>query len=124
RRHPPPRRPRRPRRAPPRPPMAGQPPIDPDGKRELGWRPDGAGLSYLQLEAAKKDEKDPRKDRVMLWLPPFGKDDTKVVYETPNRISGLQYSADCRWIFLTQMVDRQRQLAAGGPTGPDDAYWI
>jgi len=28
-------------------------PVDPDGKRELSWRPDGQGLSYLQLEPAK-----------------------------------------------------------------------
>ena len=82
----------------------GGPQVDPNGKRDLAWRPDGAGLSYLQLEpepgpakgdakspakgepkapAAKTPEpKDPpRKDRVMLWTAPFGKDDAKVVYE-------------------------------------------
>src|SRR5262249_50684999 len=30
------------------PPRPFQPAVDPDGKRELGWRPDGVGLSYLQ----------------------------------------------------------------------------
>ena len=61
-------------------------------------------MSYLQLEPAKTDPKSPtpkapaakapdaketpRKDRVMQWLPPFGKDDAKIVYETPNRITG------------------------------------
>ena len=39
------------------------PPFDPDGKRDLTWRPDGAGLSYLQLEPAKKDESADRKHR-------------------------------------------------------------
>ena len=32
-------------------------PFDPDGKREVVWRPDGKGLSYLQLEPAAKSEK-------------------------------------------------------------------
>ncbi len=30
---------------------------DPDGKRDLGWRPDGVGMSYLQLEPAPKEKK-------------------------------------------------------------------
>ena len=60
-------------------------------------RPDGNGLSYLQLEPAK-DAKDPRKDRVLLWLPPFGKDDVKVVYETASRIGSVQYSEDCQFL--------------------------
>ena len=46
----------------------------------------------------------------MQWLPPFGKDDGKVVYETPNRITGVQYSEDCRWLFITQTVDGQREI--------------
>jgi dipeptidyl aminopeptidase/acylaminoacyl peptidase len=91
----------------------GGPPVDPDAKRDLGWRPDGAGISFLQLEPAKTmDDKTPRKDRVLQWLPPFGKDDVKVVYETPNRIASLQYSEDCQMLFLAQMVDNQRQIVA------------
>jgi dipeptidyl aminopeptidase/acylaminoacyl peptidase len=90
-----------------------QPPEDPEGKRDLGFRPDGMGMSYLQMEPADpKDEKAPRKDRVMQWLPPYGKSDVKAVYETPNRITGLQYSDDCKMLFLTQMVDNQRQISA------------
>ena len=42
----------------------------------------------------------------MQWLPPFGKDDAKVVYETPNRITGVQYSEDCR-MALRHADDRQ-----------------
>ena len=73
--------------------MSRPAPFDPDGKRELTWRPDGNGMSFLQLEPARKEEKKVekkddakvvRKDRVMQWLPPFGKDDVKVVYESPN----------------------------------------
>ncbi len=141
------------------PPRAFQP-VDPEGKRDLGWRPDGAGLSYLQLEPAKakddnakddkakddkardktqdeqfkgkgkgkdvqtKDDQVPRNDRVMLWMPPFGKDDVKVVYETPHRIATLQYSDDCRMLFLTQTVDNQRQIVAVDLADPKTTYVI
>ena len=54
----------------------------------------------------------PRKDRVMQWLPPFGKDDAKLVYETPNRIASLQYSENGKMLFLTQTVDGQQQISA------------
>jgi dipeptidyl aminopeptidase/acylaminoacyl peptidase len=91
----------------------GGPPVDPDAKRSITWRPDGAGMSYLQLEPAKtKDPKEVRKDRVLQWLPPFGKDDVKVVFETADRITSLQYSDDCQMLFLTQTIESQRQISA------------
>jgi dipeptidyl aminopeptidase/acylaminoacyl peptidase len=128
-------------------------PFDPDAKRDIAWRPDGAGLSFLQMEPAKKDAKDAkdskaapdakeqdakggkaakdaktatetRKDRVILWVSPFGKDDTKVVYETPNRITSAQYSADGKWMFLTQTVDAQRQITAIDMNDPKTTYTV
>ena len=33
-------------------PRGPRPPADPNGKRDIVWRPGGAGLSYLQLEPA------------------------------------------------------------------------
>ena len=86
-------------------------PVDPNAKRDIGWRPDGVGMSFLQLEPAKPDSQAARKDRVMQWLPPFGKNDEKVVYETPNRITGLQYSDNCKMLFLTQTVDGSSKSA-------------
>jgi dipeptidyl aminopeptidase/acylaminoacyl peptidase len=105
-------------------PPRGQQPIDPDAKRDIAWRPDGAGLSFLQLEPAKKDAKEPRKDQVLQWLPPFGKDDVKVVYATPHRISSLQYSDDCQVLFLTQTIDTQRQISAVDLRDPKTTYVI
>lgn len=100
-------------------------PIDPDGKRDLNWRPDGAGLSYLQLAPADpKDDKLPRKDRVMLWVAPFGKADAKVVYETPNRVTAASYSEDARWLFLTQTVENQRTITAVDLKDPKTAHVI
>lgn len=108
-------------------------PADPEGRRDLSWRPDGKGMSFLQQEPVKKDEKAKdakgdekavRKDRVMQWLPPFGKDDAKVVYESPNRITAVQYSDDCRWMFLVQTVDGQRQVTAIDMNDPKSTYVI
>jgi dipeptidyl aminopeptidase/acylaminoacyl peptidase len=113
-------------------------PFDPDAKRDVSWRPDGKGVSFLQFEPAKKEEKkdvkeEPlkkddtkavRKDRVMQWLPPFGKDDVKVVYESATRITGVQYSADCRWIFFSQLVDGQRQVSGIDLDDPKTVYVI
>ena len=58
----------------------------------------------------------------MQWLPPFGKDDAKVVYESPNRITGVQYSEDCQWMFVTQTVDSQRQITAIDLEDPKKTY--
>jgi dipeptidyl aminopeptidase/acylaminoacyl peptidase len=99
----------------------GGQPADPDARREIGWRPDGAGLTCLQLEPAKKEDKEPRKDRVLQLLPPYGKDDVKVLYETARRILSHQFSEDGKLLFLTQMVDNQRQISAidlGDPNKP------
>jgi dipeptidyl aminopeptidase/acylaminoacyl peptidase len=107
-------------------------PVDPDGKRDLSWRPDGVGMSFLQLEPAKsataqaeKGTKEaPRKDRVMQWLPPYGKDDVKTIYETPHRISDLKHSDDGRMLFLTQTAESQRQIVAVDLADPKTTYVI
>ena len=88
-------------------------PIDPNGRRDLTWRPDGKGMTYLQLEPENKDKKEEaRKDRVMQWTTPFGKDDAKVVFESPTRITGVQWSDDCRWLFVVQTLEGQRTITA------------
>lgn len=129
------------------PPMAGpRETIDPDAKRSFSWRPDGKGLTFLQPEPVKKEEakkennKDEpakndepkkempkpaaRKDRVMLWQPPFGKDDAKVVYESPNRIQAAQFSEDCRWLFVTQTVDGQSQITGIDTADPNAPAYV
>ena len=107
-----------------------------DDKRAIAWRPDGAGLSFLQVAPQEKkpatgDDGDGvqgesqrgrgqrggpgnaqqpnRADRVMLWVPPYGEKDIKVVYQSPNRISRVQYSEDCKTIFIAQNVGGKNQ---------------
>lgn len=90
--------------------VAGGPPnLKPRG---IEWRPDGAGLSLLQLGPASSDGPTPsRKDRVMLWVAPFGKDDKKVVYESDDPITSVRYSDDAKTIFLTQTVQGRSRLS-------------
>jgi dipeptidyl aminopeptidase/acylaminoacyl peptidase len=102
----------------------GGQPVDPDARREIAWRPDGAGMTCLQLEPAKKDDKDPRKDRVLQLLAPYGKDDIKVVYETQQRILSHQFSEDCKLLFLTQTIDNQRQITAVDLSDPKKPTYV
>jgi dipeptidyl aminopeptidase/acylaminoacyl peptidase len=110
--------------APPAGPMEGN-------LRNLQWRPDGAGLSYLEQEPAPEGAgadsaaaptadspvrgaaqagarpqqgaaNNRRKDRVMLWAPPFTDDTKTVVYESDTRMSSVRYSADGRVLFITE----------------------
>lgn len=102
-------------------------------KRSIVWRPDGAGLSFLQSEPAPArteggaDEgqggspfqggnpaqgAQRRKDRVMLWTAPFGKDDVKVVYEAESTIGSVQYSPDCGTLFLTSTANGTETLVS------------
>jgi dipeptidyl aminopeptidase/acylaminoacyl peptidase len=97
--------------------------------RQLSWRPDGEGLSFLLREAApERDTSDAaddqpeegaasrngnaRMDRVMQWLPPFGDEDQVVVYESETEIRSVQYSEDMRWLFLNERVRGTDRLYA------------
>ena len=80
-------------------------------KRDVAWRTDGQGLTYLQMEpeaeeseeGAEEEEegngRNGRKDRVMQWLPPFGDDDVSVVYESSNRLASHRFSPDHGILF-------------------------
>ncbi len=121
------------------PPDPAQPPAPGDGrgaaqtgKREVAWRTDGQGLTYLEQEPAPPDAgsgrsgragagdppTDPgddapqdggrrrqapqRKDRVYQWPPPFDTASQKVIYEHPSRISGHRYSPDMQILFFSE----------------------
>jgi dipeptidyl aminopeptidase/acylaminoacyl peptidase len=89
-----------------------------DERRSIEWRPDGQGLSFLQLAPAPADgqqrdaaaeapgapnaQANRRRDRVMQWLPPFDSSSQVLVYENEARINSVRYSADARVLFLTE----------------------
>jgi len=93
------------------------------GKRDIAWRRDGQGLSYLEQEPAPPDERgnagrnaddqDPparggrgaqpqRKDRLYQWAPPFDEASRKVLYENATRMTGVRYSPDMQAIFFSE----------------------
>ena len=91
---------------------------EPD-RRSVMWREDGAGLTFLQMEPEPEEEEGEedveeeeedeegrggarRKDRIMLWAPPFAEGSETVVYESDRRMSSHRYSEDYRWVFVTQ----------------------
>ncbi len=86
-----------------------------NGKRELTWRPDNQGLTYLEQEAAppRRDNNNAdapgdsaarpqRKDRVMTWSAPFGAGDAKLLYESNTRIATHRYAPDMSVLFLSE----------------------
>jgi len=70
-----------------------------DDPRAFAWRPDGAGLSFLQR--APRDGDAPGPDRIMLARPPFALDASSVVAESPDPIRSIAYSRDGRHAFAS-----------------------
>lgn len=86
-----------------------------DLPRDLAWRPDGKGLSYIMTEprdnkAGGAQDAPERQERIMLLEPPFAMDRAKVLVSSARRISEVSYSQDCRYALAT-LSDRPR---AGG----------
>ena len=105
-------------------------------RRNIAWRPDGQGLSYLQLEPAPRRGTDEdsaaapaqgqraqggqqsrRKDRVFQWLPPFDSASATVIYESETRIGNLRYSDDAKTLFITEGAGGGRGGFGGGGGG-------
>jgi dipeptidyl aminopeptidase/acylaminoacyl peptidase len=115
------------------------------GKRELAWRTDGPGFTYLEQEPAPpgsangagagrtgrgttgggggraaggrgtQSQGPPRHDRLMEWLPPFDAASTKLLYDNATQMSNLMFSADHAAIFFTERT---------GPTQTENAVYL
>ena len=98
-----------------------------DLPREVQWRPDGRGLSFVWLEERKKgvpeSDQAERKDRVMLLAPPFDMTKVQTVISSQRRISETSYSSDGKYLFATLAertrpgAKRKQQIAAYDLTG-------
>ncbi|MDT8341832.1 MAG: prolyl oligopeptidase family serine peptidase, partial [Longimicrobiales bacterium] len=85
-------------------------------RRQVAWRKDGQGLTFLQMEpapdsaAATEDEpregqrngRAARKDRVMQWLPPFDSTSLRMVYENDTRMAAHRFSPDHGILFASE----------------------
>lgn len=120
-------------------------------KRSLTWRPDGQGFSFLQVSAARREGGSPdgqesdeqgrrpggaqgapggqqlrpgQKDRVMQWVAPYGESDAKPIFESDQRISSVQYSEDCKTLFISQTIGGRNRLSAVRIDNPSKLYTI
>lgn len=87
--------------------------------RGVAWRPDGAGISYLEQEPAPEQPEGQaqrqnarRRDRVMLWAPPYDENSRTVVYESDTRMSSVRWSADARMIVVSEGTGNNAHLYA------------
>lgn len=109
------------------------------GPRAFAWRPDGAGLAFLQraprAEEAGGDAPGradeggdaPRPDRLMLATPPFDLDAAVVVAESPDPVRSVAYDRRGRHALATVTRDGRRgivhfDLAAGGAANVVQAF--
>jgi dipeptidyl aminopeptidase/acylaminoacyl peptidase len=112
-------------------------PADTSRMRSIAWRPDGAGLSYLEQEPAPAAAADTaaegqaerprvqrRKDRVMLWAPPFTDASRSVVYESEARMTSVRYSADAQTLFITEGTGANQHLYAVRLSDPAKRHTI
>ncbi len=107
---------------------------EPQGKREITWRPDNQGLTYLEQDppprrdstrAADDTTGQPRRrDRVMAWSAPFGSSDVKALFESNTRITTHRYSPDLKTLFLSERAGQQTHEYAVILTEPTKRYTL
>ncbi|NNK63286.1 MAG: S9 family peptidase [Gemmatimonadetes bacterium] len=96
-----------------------------DDPRSFQWRPDGAGLAFLQRASSDEVEGDaPRPDRVLLAAAPdFDLESAAVVVESEDPIASATYSLDGAHLFTTVQQDEGAALLrwslSGANGGPD-----
>ncbi len=103
-----------------------------DPRRGLAWRPDGNGLGYIAADGpaaapvpTPRSEDDdeqggrgrggqaataPRKEKLVQWVAPFGKDDIKTIYQSDTGIGSVQYSADGKTLYISETVSGTETL--------------
>jgi len=91
-------------------------------RRQLAWRADGAGLTFLMREPApegeqEEDSRAKRGDRVMLWQAPFTEETLLTVYSSERRISDHRYSADHGMLWFTERPGGNGRGGGGGGAG-------
>jgi dipeptidyl aminopeptidase/acylaminoacyl peptidase len=107
---------------------------DQSGKREITWRPDNLGLTYLEQEAPARDDtaratgdsasQPRRRDRVMHWAPPFDNNSLKPLYESNTRIATHRYSPDLKVLFLSERSGQQTHEYAVILSEPSRRYTL
>ncbi|MFO7694270.1 MAG: hypothetical protein R6V57_14370, partial [Vicinamibacterales bacterium] len=135
-----------------------QPPPDPaagpggaqaqqQGRREIAWRADGQGLTFLEQEAPSPQapgdadtgaaaaagrggrsgegaQQARRPDRLYQWLPPFDKASLKMIFESNTRMSGHRFSPDHQTLFFSERAGQNTVEYAVALAEPTKRYTI
>lgn len=84
--------------------------------RDITWRPDGAGISFLQREPSQEGEEGQgngeRADRIMLLPAPFDSASARVVVSSPDPIRSVVYALDGSMAVGTVARDDQTGIQA------------
>ncbi len=88
-----------------------------DLPRDVAWRPDGKGLSFLWREKKKEEKSEEesddskRKDRLMFLAPPFDMSQVQTLVLSEKRFSDVIYSSEEHFVFatLTKRDGKKRQ---------------
>ena len=121
-----------------------------NGKRELAWRTDGPGFTYLEQEPlppgaagagnragrggagggagrgtgarGAAPQGPPRRDQLMEWLPPFSPTSTKLLYDNEVLMSNVMFSPDHKAIFFTERAGQSETQNAVYLEDPTQKY--
>jgi dipeptidyl aminopeptidase/acylaminoacyl peptidase len=106
--------------------------------RDVGWSPDGNGLTLLlqeptpdsaeaEEEAAEEGEESEdgkRMDQVIRWTPPFGEDDRTVLYEQGTRMRWHRFSPDMSVLFANERKGGNGHTFAVSLDDPEEKHTI
>lgn len=98
------------------------------GKSNLGWAPDGNGMTFIQQEPTPKDtiraeepeeqepqrRREPRKYQLMRWLYPFDSTSMELIYEQENNFSNVMFSEDFQMLFARETLEGETQRETRG----------
>jgi dipeptidyl aminopeptidase/acylaminoacyl peptidase len=116
-----------------------------DPKRDLAWMPHGAGVYYLEpVPSAERggvgggdttlggraagrgrgSAVPTPPTRVVQWLPPFGPDDTKILYTDDTPISSVAFSDDATTLFVGDTRNGAGEIFAVNLSDPSARHFI
>jgi dipeptidyl aminopeptidase/acylaminoacyl peptidase len=103
-----------------------------DPKRGVAWMPQGPGVFYIEPVPGGRDTTGapasggrggrgsaaPRPSRVVQWLPPFGPNDTKVLYTDDVSISSVLFTDDAKTLLVGDVRNDAGEIFAVNLSDP------
>ncbi|MDR2697880.1 MAG: prolyl oligopeptidase family serine peptidase [Holophagales bacterium] len=122
------------------------------GRREVAWRTDGMGITFVEQDQAPAGEGDrrasnaptppqapragrrpgasgedgapSRKDKVKQWTAPFGSENIKVVYENSTRMTNHRFSPNMKILFFSERSGQDTSEVAVYLDEPETRYTL